>query len=84
MLVDLKCPNCDELFEDKIIFDGEDIPICSKCNTLLEIIPVFNATFRLKYDNKVDKVSWGAEGYARSQYYDQYDKQKKGNIYPVS
>jgi hypothetical protein len=33
--------------------------------------------FKLVYNNKTDMVSWGAEGYARSQYWDAVKKQKE-------
>lgn len=80
MLADFICPKCKKMFEDKVVFEGDEI-ICDECDTLCEKLVSLDATFRLKYDNKTDKVTWGAEGYAESQYYREYDKQAKNNIF---
>lgn len=79
MLIDMICPKCGNVYEDKIIFNGEEV-VC-ECGEKCEEKPNFNSTFRLKYDNKKDRVSWGAEGYSSSQYYREYDKQAKKNIF---
>lgn len=83
MLIDAKCPQCNTIFEDKVIF-GDDVVVCCDCNKECEIIPCFDATFRLKYDNKKDMISWGSEGYSRSQYWDKVNAQRKGNIFPMT
>ena len=82
MLTDVKCKECGEIYEDKIVFDGETIK-CEKCDSVCEIIPAFARNFNLVYDNKKDMVSWGAEGYSTSQYYREQDKLCKRNIFPM-
>jgi hypothetical protein len=81
MLCDMECPNCKKVYEDKIIFNGEKFTC--ECGTDCVIIPSLKSTFKLKYDNKKDKCSWSAEGYASSQYYNEYDKQAKHNIFTM-
>jgi NAD-dependent SIR2 family protein deacetylase len=83
MLADCRCQKCGTIYEDKILFNGETFT-CPNCNEECEILPAISATFRLKYDNKKDKVSWSGEGYATSQYYKEQKKLCKGNIFPVS
>jgi hypothetical protein len=83
MLVDVKCPKCDTIYEDKILFSKETFT-CPDCNEECEPLPAISATFRLKYDNKKDICAWSNEGYAPSQYYREQKKQCKGNIFPVS
>jgi len=80
MLADLKCTKCGEIYEDKVVFSGEEIP-CEKCGTICDIIPVFSGTFRLKYDNSKDICSWAAEGYNASQYHSANKKLCKKNIF---
>lgn len=84
MLTDVKCPKCNKIYEDKIIFDEEkDIVICPVCGTKCEIVKSYNSSFRLKYDNKKDVCAWSNENYASSQYYKEYDKQAKHNIFTM-
>ena len=82
MLCDVKCPKCGTVYEDKIIYNVEtEEVICEKCNIACEIIPSISATFRLKYDNKKDICSWGAEGYSKSKYWSEQNKLAKKNIF---
>jgi NAD-dependent SIR2 family protein deacetylase len=84
MLTDVKCIKCGKIYEDKIIYNVEkEVILCEECGSICEIIPALNASFRLKYDNKKDKVSWGSEGYATSQYYKEQNKLCKNNIFPM-
>ena len=83
MLADWYCTKCDKLYEDKVTFGDEKV-VCEKCSSECEKRDAFSATFRLKYDNKKDKVSWGAEGYSSSQYYREYDKQATGKYFLVN
>jgi hypothetical protein len=80
MLVDCRCPVCDTIYEDKILFNDE-IFLCDVCKVACERQVSLDATFRLKYDNKKDKVSWGAEGYRPSQYWNEQNKLAKKNIF---
>jgi hypothetical protein len=80
MLADYKCPRCTTIYENRVRF-GEETMICEKCNITCERLPSFDAKFKLKYNNRTDKCSWAAENYASSQYWREYDKQKKGNIF---
>ena len=54
--------------------------ICEKCGTLMEREFSSTATFRLNYDPKKHKSSWGAEGYSSSQAHRESDKLCKKNI----
>lgn len=85
MLADMKCPVCQTVYEDKIIFNKEtDKILCEKCGDVVcEIIPATSATFRLKYDNKKDMCAWSGESYAPSQYYSAQKKMCKNNIFPM-
>jgi len=80
MLCDCECPTCKTVYEDKVLFNDEKV-ICKKCNVECVIVPSFSGHFRLKYDNKKDKVSWGNEGYATSQYHSAQKKLCKNNIF---
>lgn len=82
MLADFVCDKCKTLYEDKVIFDVEkEQVICPSCNYPCERLVSLDNHFRLKYNNKTDKVSWGGEGYRSSQYWKEYDKQAKHNIH---
>ncbi len=83
MLTDCRCPKCNTIYEDKILFTNETFT-CEKCGAVCEIIPSISASFRLKYDNKKDLCSWSNEGYATSQYYKEQKKLCKNNIFPCS
>jgi len=83
MLIDAICDKCGILYENKIIFNDENV-ICTDCGTTCRVLPNFNSSFRLKYDNKTDICSWGAENYASSQYYSKQKEMCAGNIFPVT
>ena len=80
MLTDFICDICKELYEDKVVFHGEQV-ICPTCNVPCERLVSLDASFRLKYDNKKDTCDWAAGGYSSSQYYKEQDKLCKKNIY---
>ena len=82
MLTDVKCQKCGKIYTDKILFNNETVTC--ECGNECEKIPALSASFRLKYDNKKDKVSWGAEGFSESQYYREQKKLCKGNIFVQS
>lgn len=82
MLVDCQCPKCNTIYEDKVLFSNETF-VCEKCNEVCIVLPNLNSSFRLKYDNKKDKVSWSGEGYASSQYYNEQKKLCKNNIFTM-
>lgn len=86
MLADVRCPKCGHIYEDKVIFNPEEEKVlCAECIDIeCEILPNFSSHFKLKYDNKKDICSWSTEGYSKSQYYKEYDKQAKGNVFPVT
>ncbi len=84
MLIDVRCPKCGKTYEDKIIFNENEDVICPDCNVNCNKLKSFDSTFRLKYDNKKDLCSWGAEGYSKSRYWEAQDKLAKGNIFPVT
>jgi len=85
VLADVICPICNSVYEDKIIFNvEEDKILCVQCGDVVcEIIPAISASFRLKYDNKRDMVSWGKENYSPSQYYSAQKKLCKNNIFSM-
>lgn len=82
MLVDCRCPKCETIYEDKILFSNETYK-CEKCDVDCEVIPALNATFRLKYTNSKDICSWAAEGYSTSQYHSAQKKLCKNNIFTM-
>jgi putative FmdB family regulatory protein len=74
-IFDYRC-ECGKTYEC-IEFGDElnEVHWCKKCGkTLNRLFPANSFSFRLKYDPKKDKCSWGAEGYARTQYYDEINK----------
>lgn len=76
------CTNCDE--EEEIIEQYEDeekLHICPKCGEKMERCFVGTSHFKLIYDPKKDKVSWGDQGYASTQRYAEHDKQAKGDAF---
>ena len=72
-----ECKNCKKTME-KLEFGNEmDIEkLCPDCNTPMIWLFPTDMHFKLKYNPKIDKVSWGNEGYARSQYWDEVKKQR--------
>ncbi len=69
-LYEYQCENC-EFVVEKIEFGDEidRLHICPKCSLIMKRNFTPTSTFRLKYDTKKDKVSWGAEGYSSTQRY---------------
>ncbi len=74
-IYDLFCPECGHTEIDMILSINEDLPDCSKCQTSMKRVCGCKS-FKLVYNNKTDMCAWGNEGYARSQYWDQYKKDK--------
>jgi putative FmdB family regulatory protein len=68
-IFDWKCIKCGNI-EEHLDTSKDAKHVCSKCGA--PSIKLFPSTFnfRLIYDPKKDKISWGAEGYSRSQYWD--------------
>jgi len=78
-LFDVVCEGCGNEAE-AMLKENEcvDCPVCG--TTMTKLFPnTFN--FRLKYDPKVDRITWSSEGYAETQRYREYDKQAKHNIH---
>ncbi len=64
---DFDCPICGEEKIDVFCKVDEGL-ICSKCfNVMKKRCNCHH--FKLLYDNKKDSCSWGADGYASSQYW---------------
>lgn len=80
------CENCKDVSE-QIVFDLEtEIVECDKCGgpAVKQFSMPETIHFQLLYDPKKDICAWGNEGYNRTRRYEQYDKMKKGNIFPVT
>ena len=73
-LNDYTC-ECGVISERIVRWEDEDKQECPRCKKIMT--KQFPNTFKLVYNNKTDMVSWGAEGYARSQYWDAVKKQKE-------
>ena len=72
-----ECPEC-EYNEEKLEF-GDEINVdhvCPKCGKIMKQLFPDNMRFKLKYNPKTDRVSWGNEGYASSQYWNEVNKQR--------
>ena len=50
--------------------------ICPDCGNVLTRLFPDTMRFKLKYNPKKDRVSWGNEGYAETQYYKEVNKQR--------
>ena len=74
-LYDLYCTCCDARQIDIFLKVNENLPECSKCGGKMARICGCKS-FKLIYDNKKDSCAWGNEGYASSQYYREFNKQK--------
>jgi putative FmdB family regulatory protein len=64
---------CGVISERIVKYEDEDKQECPRCKKIM----TKQMNFKLVYNNKTDMVSWGAEGYARSQYWDAVKKQKE-------
>ena len=68
---------CGVLSERLIRREDEDKQECPRCGKIMKKQFPNTMNFKLVYNNKTDMVSWGAEGYARSQYWDEVKKQRE-------
>lgn len=76
-IYDWKCTKCGNI-EEHLDINSDKEHKCSKCGApAVKLFPSTSFNFRLSYNPKKDKVSWGAEGYARSQYWDDVNKQNE-------
>ncbi|HRR48615.1 MAG TPA: hypothetical protein P5293_01355 [Bacteroidales bacterium] len=83
-IYDFECKKCNKLIEVyESVTKSEEVHKCDCGGIMIKVMPT-KMTFELLYDPKKDLVSWGNEGYARTQRYREYDKQAKKNIFPVS
>jgi len=82
-IFDWKCDKC-KLVEEKFETRSEiEIPhTCPKCGSPTRMLFPSTMDFRLIYDNKKDMVSWGAEGYSTSRYWEAVnaEREKEGKI----
>jgi hypothetical protein len=62
---------------------SEGVNRCEACGRPMKKLAPCKMSFRLKYDPKTDIVSWGNEGYSRTQRYREQDKLAKKNIFPM-
>mgnify|MGYP000893691107 CR=1 FL=1 len=84
-IYDFECKECNRIVEViETISKSEEEHRCNKCGRLMKKLAPTKMTFHLKYHPKKDIVSWGNEGCSRTQRYREYDKQAKGNIFPVT
>ncbi len=74
-IYDLFCPSCGAVQDDVILKIDEISPTCDVCDA--SMARVCNChSFELKYNNKTDLCGWSNDGYASSQYWNEYKKQK--------
>jgi putative FmdB family regulatory protein len=68
-LFDYQCKVCGNI-DEKLLFgrETEEQKYCSECGKESKQI-VSKTHFKLEYNNKTDMCSWGNEGYASSQYW---------------
>lgn len=76
-LNDYTCGDCGVISERIVKYEDEDKQECPRCKRIMTKLFPNTMNFKLVYNNKTDMVSWGAEGYARSQYWDAVKKQKE-------
>ena len=74
---DWKCPQCG--YKEECISNKTDDRYCYKCKSKMVTLFPTTMSFKLIYDPKKDKVSWGNEGYAKTRRYEEIDKLAKKN-----
>ena len=72
-----KCTECG-YSEEKLVFgdEMEQVYECPECGTFMDKLFPDTMKFKLKFNPKTDKISWGNEGYQRSHYWDEVKKQR--------
>jgi hypothetical protein len=73
-IYDVYCSKCDCVEIDIWLKVDEQPGICPVCGDIRHIIP--GGYFKLIYNNKTDSCSWGNEGYASSQYWNDVREQR--------
>jgi predicted nucleic acid-binding Zn ribbon protein len=75
------CNRCKGYIE-KIVKNMHEEVKCPVCEKIMKREFPNTMNFKLVYNNKTDMVSWGNEGYARSRYWDDVNRQreKEGKI----
>jgi putative FmdB family regulatory protein len=70
------CCSCGERQEiiEKLEEASEE-KVCGVCGGKMSKVFPGKCTFHLKYNNQRDMCSWGNEGYASSQYWEQHKKE---------
>jgi putative FmdB family regulatory protein len=81
-LYNFHCNTCNKT-EEKIVDSYEDKTVPCECGAIAEREFPVDLHFVLKYDPKTDKVSWGAEGYAKTRRYEKYDEMAKHNLFDM-
>jgi len=83
-LYEFECNECKTNIETiESFLKSEDTHKCPKCGRVMYKVIGSKMTFKLLYDPKKDIVSWGNEGYSRTQRYREQDKLAKKNIFPM-
>jgi putative FmdB family regulatory protein len=83
-IYDFECQSCNKTVEMIVsISASEGINRCPKCGRRMKKMAPNKMTFHLLYDPKKDIISWGNEGYSRTQRYREQDKLAKKNIFPM-
>lgn len=83
-LFEFECSECEKNIEIiESFLKSEEPHRCPRCGRLMNKIVGSKMTFKLLYDPKKDIISWGNEGYSRTQRYREQDKLAKKNIFPM-
>lgn len=73
-IFDLLCKAC-EHEEIDVIKKADEEVLCPRCGD--PMVHICNKmTFKLSYNNQTDSCGWSNDGYASSQYWNDYKKQK--------
>jgi putative FmdB family regulatory protein len=82
-IYNFSCKACGREAEVIETYTKSETPHLCECGNKMDKIFPTKMTFNLHYDPKKDLISWGNEGYSRTQRYREYDKRAKKNIFQV-
>lgn len=73
---DYVCPSCGKKTEFIDLSNDSEDKICSDCVCKMQRCFPNTCNFKLVYNNQKDICTWGKEGYASSQYWEQHKKKE--------
>jgi putative FmdB family regulatory protein len=74
-IYDFHCSKCNKDVERMVKISDSDNVLCDVCGTKMEKIVASKMTFQLTFNDK-QSVSWGSEGYQKSQ----RNREKDANV----